>query len=647
MKLRAHSSFSALTPIPRSCLLAVTLLCCCAFFFPPPAAIAFVSADNTVVHTTDSPSALAAELERAYQQFLDRGISNFIPLALFFIQQSRMALQQKKDEHAVLYAEYAKKVSPESPSADVALGVARWKANPLYLHRLIAGYAQALAHRLSPHNIEEFCFFVVSNSAVLDAVLLMMLAILTCITLVRTLPLAAHDLRHILPAAIPTPAVKGVLALILLLPLLLGGSLVVCCLYWIIVLFAYHTTRERIMLAAIVVLCSVLVPLLISVASLCMFLPQAEEVFLLWKAQHRYWTPQDIDALERLHERQGSDTDTLFTLGFVYAAEGNYRTAQKYYEKLLSLSPQDYRAHTNLGNVLLAMYNWDAAVQHYQEALVLAPARCAAAHFNLARAYQQRFLFKEAEQELEKAKQIDPLTVNWHLKIYSENYNRLLIHERLPVTQFWERGYRLFVQHASDIGRLWDSVCPGIPIPYAVPALLAALCWSALAARRKKYRIAVRCHLCGAPLCQRCQRSRHTEHLCSSCFHFLKKQETLGYTLKEEKVAAIKKYLRREQIIGIISAVLAPGADHIWKGRVATGSILLFLFLMLFAKMLSLFVWEPPLGFGDVGRTAEIFFLGTCCLLFWVIRVRSAVRSPTFDSTSSLVLKRIIRDVKQ
>lgn len=621
------------------------VLCCAVVLLACPESEAQLYADSDAFQRIKTVRELTALLEDAYQKSLDRGMPNFVPYTIFLVRRAYAALQDKMPDHALLYAEYAKKFSPDIPLPDITRAKIRWSANRFLVNRFIAGYVRELLHRLSPSNIDEFCFLIVSNGAVMAAALLLSLLAMTCISLLRYVRLCAHDLRHMLPSALPVSAVYASLVVLLLLPLFLGASLFVSCIIWLLLLYTYHTRRERIAVAVLIGLCGIALPIFACAVSFCMFMPANDQVRLPWKVQYRYWTPRDIEALERLHVQHPDDADILFTLGLAHAKDGNYRTAQKYYEKLLRLNPQDYQVHTNIGNVLLATHNWDAAVEHYRQAVAAAPRRCAAAHFNLARAYQQRFLFQEAERELEAAKNIDRAAVDWHLTIYSEQYNRLLMHERLPVRRLWERGYHLFLRNTAAINSVWNLVCRGIPVPYAAPLFLAALWFSAFGARREKIRLATACSMCGRPLCKRCQRVVAAELMCMQCLNFLKKQDTLGYKLKEEKVAAIKKHLRAERHIGTVAQWLVPGAGHIWKGRPITGTCVLFMYFLLLCKMGALLWFEGPGDFADSFAGAETVFAGFCLIMVWVWAVGRGARMLNKRLEANVLLKNIALDL--
>ncbi|MCX8043914.1 MAG: tetratricopeptide repeat protein [Desulfobacterota bacterium] len=612
----------------------------------------FVSCVSAQVYTdippfrpSESIADLTTALETIYQRSLDYGTPNVIITSLSLLQQARAAMQHRSYEVALLYTSYAQKISPDLPITAALYATAEWYCHPLQVHRLLSGYLRSLFLCLSPRNIDEFCFFMVSHGMVICVALLLTLVFTACVSVMRYLRLVAHDIRHLMPRFVPDAAIVFVLVIIFIYPVVLGFSLVLCCLYWVILLFAYHTGKERIVVATIASLCIIIVPVIIGGIAFCLFVTQTDEVRLPWSLQYRCRTQRALDVLEQLHAKNTADIELMLTLGLVHQEEGNYRTARKYYENILKLSPQDYRAHTNLGNVFFALHELDAAVIHYREAIAYAPERCAAAHFNLARAYQQRFMFQEAERELEAAKKINAAIVDRYLQFYSEHYNRMLINERLPVQRFWERGYRLFLNSHGDITGIWNLLYGTVPIVGAIPIGLFALCVSAYAARREKIRLATRCQMCGKALCKRCHRMVSADLICIQCFNFLNKQETLGYAVKEARIASIKSYLAREHTLGMLCSWFAPGLGHLWKGRPFVGSMYLFVFFVFVCKLVATVLMAHPMTIGISLRQGTIVVWGLCCIIVWLLGSISAMRCKNLHCPSAAQLQHIALDL--
>ncbi|MEI6127519.1 MAG: tetratricopeptide repeat protein, partial [Pseudomonadota bacterium] len=332
---------------------------------------------------------LTAFLEKMHQKSLDRGMLNFVSSSLFLVKKSQQALKAKDYKRAEILTEYAQKLSPDIPVVYTARGIALWSSNKLYINLLIQGYLKAFIKECTSKSIDDLCFFTLRNLSVITGAFLLTLCVFAILSTLKYFTLAIHDLRHVISKAVPDPVVFGFVILIFLLPVFLGFSFFWMCLYWLFILFTYHTKIERALITGFTLGCVLLLPLLLAAASFCISMPQSDLIRLLWKTNYSAWNQKDIEDLERFAGTLPNDRDILLSLGLVNKREANYRTAQKYYERLLNTDPLSYKAHTNLGNVFLATQKWDEAVAHYQEAISLAPSLSAFAHFNFARAYQQ------------------------------------------------------------------------------------------------------------------------------------------------------------------------------------------------------------------------------------------------------------------
>ncbi|MCP4716634.1 MAG: tetratricopeptide repeat protein, partial [Deltaproteobacteria bacterium] len=405
-------------------------------------------------------------------------------------------------------------------------------------------------------------------------------------------------------------------AVLFVAPLFAGMSLPATALYWLVLLFGYCGTRERIAVCGFGAGCAVL-PAAVGAICFCLYLPQSEIVGTLWRVNYGYWTSATIDHLEDISQRQPDDIDVLMTLGLAHKREQNYRTARRYYEKAMAAAPRNYKTHVNIGNVFLATGRWEQAVAAYKEAAVLAPTASAAAHFNLARAYQQRFMFKEAEQELFAAKRIAADRIDRQLGLYSENYNRMLLDELPGRSNLLLRGYRDFLRESQITAGVWALLFPGIPLQYAPAFFLGIVFFCLISVRRDRVRIAVSCRFCGKTMCRRCQVQLTDEIGCNQCRNFFHKKERIGARAKAEKMKQILRHRNMRSVPGNVLAVCLPGAGHMWKGQVLRGSLYLFVFLCFMGRCVGLVVWENPADVAGVLGLSALSVWGGGCFVLW------------------------------
>ena len=566
---------------------------------------------------------LAASLEKTYQKALDAGITNFTPYSLLLIKESLEKLKDKDYEAAELMAKYAVKLSPDLPIAYSAEAKVRWNKNRLLIHQPIAGFLKSFFKGIKHMGVSPFQLF--ENLLVISASFLLTLSVFTLISMLKYFSLTYHDLRHIVSKAVPDKALLGIWIVLFLLPFFLGFSVFLVFIFWLLILLGYNDRKGKCVIAGLFLLFS-LMPLLVSTTCFSLYVHQSNIVDLLWKANHGYCSQKDVDTLERNSLLYPDDQEILFSLGLLHKKARNHTTARRYYEKLLVINPNHYKACVNLGNVFLATEKWQMAVDKYKEAASGLPQLSAAAHFNLSSAYQQKFMFKEAEQELLEAKEIDRKKIDTQLLIYSENYNRLLIDETITRKNLWKKAYQLFSKDQKASNQLWDLVFRGIQLKHATATMLCLLLLGLIATRESKVRIAVKCKTCGKPVCKRCQRSVSGNVTCYQCLNLYKKHNNTNYSLIEKHKNKIKRHLRIYKNTGTILSIICPGACHIWRGQAIKGSIFLFLFFSLLLKIISAFSFEWPWDFTASFKMPIVILLLIFMGLFWVLSFLDALR---------------------
>lgn len=590
--------------------------------------------DNIVFKKVNSPQQLASFLEGVYQKSLDSGITNFIPYSLLLIKEAQKALKEKDYEKAETLSEYAQKLSPDLPPVYITKARVQWSKNRILIHQPIKGYVKAFLKKTQ--DIEDLSFILFSNLSIIAGAFLITLFVFTSISMIKYFRLAFHDFRHAVTNAVPNTALWGMVSIVFLLPIFFNFTFFWVCFYWLILLFSYHRKKERFAIIGILLLFA-LMPLVIAATCFSLYMPQSDVIKLLWKANYGYWDQRDIENLENYNRKYPDDQDILFSLGLVHKKDNYYRTSQRYYKKLIDINPYHYKAHINIGNVYLATERWQEAVEHYKEAISIAPSLSSAAHFNFARAYEQKFMFKEAEKELLEAKKIDTSRIDSYLKIYSENYNRLLIDETISRENLWKKGYLFFGENRELTNGVWNLLFTGIPLPYATAVILCISFVGLILSRKDRFRIAVKCKTCGRAICGRCQRNILEDAMCYQCLNLLKKKEKMDYRLKEEKISGIKRNLKTHKYIGTVLSLFFPGSCHVWKGQPIKGTICLFLFFILLLKAISVMALEGPWEFIGSSRIPEVITLLIFLVLFWFLLVIDAFKLKSKDVDDRLL----------
>ncbi|MBI1925229.1 tetratricopeptide repeat protein [Candidatus Poribacteria bacterium] len=130
------------------------------------------------------------------------------------------------------------------------------------------------------------------------------------------------------------------------------------------------------------------------------------------QGQGRYRQRENVEAsiyavYSHWHWNSDETVETLLRKGIDHGQRGELEDAQKCFEGVLKLDPQNATAMNNLGNLYLFRQEIDKAIQYYKEALKLSP-NDSAIHLNRGVAYYQKWAkstTQEQRQEFEKAYQ--------------------------------------------------------------------------------------------------------------------------------------------------------------------------------------------------------------------------------------------------
>ena len=571
-------------------------------------------------------------LETIYQQALDRGIKNYYPYSYALIRECYTALAAGQYDKALLLSEYAEQLAPDLPAATAARAQSRWVRNKLFFHHLIWGQLTAFYKQL--YELEPPARFLAAAMLSLAGAFLLSLALFCLTLLAKYLSRAYHDLQHIFPLSMPRAVSLGWALCIFCMPLLFNFSLCWVLCYWLLLMFSYQSKQEQKTTICLVLFLS-LIPQFLAVAATILAAPQSPLVKTLWTTNYGSWQDRDADYLQSYSEAHPEDTASLFTLGLISKKEGDYKKAERYYQKVIERNPQHSLARVNLGNVYCAIKKPDQAIEQYQQALALKPSS-AAAHFNLSRAYLQKFMFTESEAEFMKAKHLDSSAVTYLLVTYTENPNRLLIDEPLPRVEIWQKAFSATSENRLLAQQLWDVTCSGIPFAYGWAAPGAFIICALLVAKNKRFALAKRCMTCGKSFCRRCERVSAQTPSCTQCTNILGKQMGLDPALREMQMLTINKYQGRQKAITTFFTFLFPGAGLLRKGYLVPGLLYtvvftFFLFFTVLQGFVMTYSWDimlPPAP--GLSRIC----LGFVLLCGGVV-IRAAYRRKELDMTAA------------
>jgi len=575
------------------------------------AGIAFTEIETRM----DDPQELEAFLEDVRQRVLDSGIANFSPYTLMLIRESRRASERGAFETAAILTDYAWKISPDLPPVYRAKAEALWAQNRVRVYLPFAGQIRSFANGLT--HLESLSFILFSNMAVLIAAVLLTSALFALIFFLRCFGLMCHDIRHKVHERLPNPIVIIATLFLFIFPLFFGVTVLGLIPLWLFFLLGYLKKWERAGAAVVFVLLLTL-PAMFLYAALGTDLSMSKEARLLWKINYDYWNKKDLEKLKALSKRKKDDTDILFSLGLACKKNGDFADALRIYKKLTDANPESYRNLVNLGNVYLSMNRWQAAVDSYQAAVTMAPSACAAARFNLSRAYAQKFMLKESEQEFLKAKDIDARRVEISYKNASEHFNRKVLDEPLPVGCIVKRVFASSLKDSRSAENIWGLFFRPFSIRAGGAVMVILFIAGFLCLKQDRFRMAMRCSICGRPLCLRCQKDIAKDVVCLQCTNFYRGQENPDQQVKQAKLKKVLLYQKWYAVIRNILGLLFPGAALIWKGYVLSGLAVLLVSSLLFFKIVMVLVLQSPWAFLGFSNMPLVVLPGVALFVLWL-----------------------------
>lgn len=216
--------------------------------------------------------------------------------------------------------------------------------------------------------------------------------------------------------------------------------------------------------------------------------------------------------------REPNNPFVQFGLAWTARRGGDLSTAERAYRRSLELWPSDDRLLNNLGNTLAMQGRGVEALEIYQKA-VAANGLNAAAWFNQAQVYTQRFQYQQASDAMSRASALNFELVKALQSQASED-------GLLPLADQWPEP-RTFWRALAHVPA---AVAGGAPMPLelrrhietsgplasgiALLAAIAGLVAGTWLHRRLPLRV---CSGCGRIVCRRCAERRREAALCRQC----------------------------------------------------------------------------------------------------------------------------------
>jgi len=497
-----------------------------------------------------------------YEEQLDRGIRNSDAYSYFLIEKSRENPAQRED-----ILKEALKFSPELPAVYFELS----KANFSFSTRRMYRAYNYIIEGIEAYEKNFWWTFTVASSLFLGLIasFLISVVIIIFIRLTGDLPLFIHDImehknRIFLLLPIIISALTG--------PLLLIGSI-------LIVLGLYLRRIDKIVVY-LYLFFLFLSPWIMKASSIAFNVPSSSLIKAVVEVNesrdYRY-------ALSVLGNSE--DEVALSSYAIALKREGNYKEAIDINNKLIARNP-DPTLYNNLANCYVGENDLEKAIQLYQKSIQMKP--LVSAYYNMSQALRRTLNLVQGEDYFLYAQKLDPDSITGFQEVSSQNPNRLVVDETLPISDLWEYA----LKRSKKVSQFGLSIVP--PTIMSFLAFFIVVLFYILNKRIKPR--AYRCKKCGAILCNRCVRRILWGNMCLRCYRSLFKLYELDARERITRLQTVYEYqMRRRNVLRVMSFLL-PGSAHTYAGYVLKGFFILwpFLFFLSVFVISSIFVIGMP-----------------------------------------------------
>lgn len=528
------------------------------------------------------------------EEQLDKGIRNSEAYSYFLIEKSKA--DSSKAEKTL---EEALRCSPDLPAVYFALLKTSF---PFSTERMYKAYGYMLKG-IEAYERNFWWSFTVAGSLFLSFIIsfILSMVIIIMVRLPGDLPLFSHDIME---------QKDRILLLLILISALIGPLLLIGGILIILGLYLKKMDRVVVYLYLVFLLIS---PWVFKASSMVFSIPSSDVLKAVIEVNESRDNGYALSIL-----RNSEDDGALYSYALALKREGRYDEAIHIYNKLIARKP-DPVFYNNLANCYVAKNDMERAKQLYEKSMQMRP--LVSACYNMSQVLRRTLDLVKGEEYFLYAQKIDPDSVSRFQAIFSQNPNRLVIDEVLPISALWQYSR----ENATRVSTFGLSTVP--------PALLSfmALFFGALfyvLNKRIKPR-AHRCKKCGTILCKKCERRVLWGNMCLQCFRSLIKLHELDARERIARLQTVYEYqMRRRRNMNVLSFLL-PGSAQIYAGDVLKGLLFLwsFLFLLCVFVISSIFVIGMPhfphlwLNWGTFLLMAIVYFVSNI-----ITRLRFAKR---------------------
>jgi len=499
-------------------------------------------------------------------------------------------------------ADAAVKLAPDLPAVHMDRAWALW----LHGDSPIAAVRTAVAAlRAVPRHPDASLWFGGSGLFVLAIALVAGGLLCIAVATALAIPHTAHDLGDVVSAEMPAFARAALLAGVLLLPLVIGEGLLGLGVALFAIGVGYGQVRQRCVLglAAAAVVVGAFPVARLAGASLDAFSRDPVAVAAV-AAARGIPLAQDI---VRLEAAAADDLLAQRALAIHARRAGDLGRADARYQALLEVLPEDAVVANNAAAVHLGRKHMEPAIQLYRRAAALTGSPVVL--FNLSQAYGRAFQMERLAQTLGRAQELDTDVVAELTALQGTDTQAFVADLPLPASLLWRRV--LESRGGEEIAAaLRVPVAPGaLGRDWRVAAFAFSGVWIGAALLGSRLRASRWCARCGSRVCSRCHPESGGRGTCQSCVRLFHETAATDRTLRQARIAALRRRELRWEQVAWVASVIVPGSAGFLARRPFSGLV----GAVSFAVGVTCIVWRSgavpdPLV---AGAAAPLAFVGS------------------------------------
>lgn len=372
------------------------------------------------------------------------------------------------------------------------------------------------------------------------------------------------------------PYAKAFAFVVLLLPPLLGFNYYLCAFLYLVLFFPFFDERER-FAATMVFLSSILLTFLTLVLSNINYARSNPllKAHLLQFLHGNY--DQQIEFLKEYPGNGELQNRSLFTIGTLFKAKGDYRGAMDIFQQVPSRSKFWPLAQVNRGNIEFMAQEYQKARESYKKALERNP-DLGKALYNLSLVSAKLGHHDEAESYRNQAAQKNP-GIKSRIALY-EGLGGGTVLDALP--GYRERMAQAVMGGGNPISANWFRKKEFlIPLLLGLALLMAATIHARM---RNPLLLARGCEKCGRMYFPN---DSPNSVWCSQCVNLYIKKDDLPSSAKMKKHEEVSAYNKRQHLTVTLLQIFFPGSKKTLQGSALAGMMGLLVWTLLLVFTIS------------------------------------------------------------